>query len=236
MKKILLGLGLAGLLAMNASATLVLVDDFDDVQGPVSISAAGTNSSAFLNNGLGFDRQIFITWISGLVNTTLVDGGPTGTWQQSTGATSSNDAGAVYQLAGGGGTIDLTGLNFIRIRVDGVDVLGGDLEMFITTGSGTFTTGTKAITPLVPPGAPFLLTFLTAEFGAVDLTDVQSFGFRALGLNNIDLTLDDLEYDFTTGCGGPSEPPCPVVPEPATMAMMGIGLLGLGFLGRRMRK
>jgi len=69
-----------------------------------------------------------------------------------------------------------------------------------------------------------------------DLTDVQSFGFRALGLNNIDLTLDDLEYDFTTGCGGPSEPPCPVVPEPATMAMMGIGLLGLGFLGRRMRK
>lgn len=223
MKRISIGLVLAGLMAVNASATVVLIDDFSTTQGPTFVGGFGIGSASSPFQVLGgFERSIYIdATVAGFQAVAVT---AAGRWEQATSPSSVNNSGALYQAAGGGGTFDMSGLTFFRITVETVDVVGGTLEFFITDSNGTFVSPVQALTPLAPPS--YVRTFVVGGFGGVNLADVQSFGFYVRGVNDIDVALDNFEADFTAQG----------TPEPTTMAMMGMGLLGLGFLGRRMRK
>ena len=75
-----------------------------------------------------------------------------------------------------------------------------------------------------PNGSNSVSVDLFGKFGSLDLTrfdNVTGGGF--------------LDVSLTSDLGGPPPPPPPSVPEPATLTLMGAGMIGLAAVRRRSR-
>jgi len=248
MKKFLLGLALAGLMAFNASATQIT--DSDETTVLIG-SGFGLTLSQFLSAGaliplnpgeayvlnwwqLQLETQVINTEASfenrtattasftlNILGTVTLNNSPTATGAPVGFTQNSNLVRGPANVGAFDGVIDFGGTSGVSLPVP----VSGPLN---STNSAQLVDFTG-----VNGAGSFVLNFL-----GTDGTTLTGPGVYAASTGSNQFTRVTVTYDYDIRCidqglcgGGGNE-----VPEPTTMALMGIGLVGLGFIGRRLRK
>lgn len=240
----------AALLSTTAANAGLVIDDFGDhLENDVTGDGDGVVMD-LTNNGVGvFDRSVQIvgTILGGdrelIVSNTSSGGvvlaqvtplppaagdffrhnnsGGTGTsllrWD-GTGGTDGLD----FNLGGVGLGVDLTqggALQYVHISVIQADLTGSTVHFRLYTDAGNMSEAD--VTLPAGPSEHFLsladIAAINTLGSGVDLTDVRAIELYAVGSASFDVGIDIIE----------------VVPEPASLTLLGAGIMGLGYFGKR---
>jgi hypothetical protein len=227
MKQFLTCVVMVGLLCGVSSAALI-IDPFSEVDTNITAnvgtpSATDTDVHATI---LGGQRKATVDYTVGIsdVRARLVDAippfggsnnaislssdsGTTGDWtlEWGSGGAGGTDLGDLTQ----GGTLDRI---IVKVLFNDL-VIPIDLTLDDGTNSATVTKFTT--------GGPGNLEYLFSDFVGVDATSANSLVLMGTGVQDVDLTIDLISAD--------------IIPEPATMALLGMAVVGLGGYIRKRR-
>jgi hypothetical protein len=244
MKKILLTISAAGLLALNAHSQIIFQDNFSSVTPTIISSGSQAISSSDTGKWLG-------VFVAG-TNSTVVNSG-FGTLGIQTNTNNRNTRGAAYILGDGYSglvagsytlTIDLSAMFSDTIfdayvftgnssggptNTYGLTLNGGGGTQLSTLQTGFFGTGT----PLTQLGSGFINN-TTAFQSSGAVAKSLSVNFTYGGTGDIVLLFDSRTNQSTVF---PKQSTMTnvtlAVPEPGTMGLLGLGVAGLAFVGWR---
>lgn len=226
--KLILSLAVVVLFAMSQAQAAVVTVGIDNFASGVPLSTYGTTSAS--NDGLhagvlgGYRGTSVVAFTGGLNvfyspvigNTLAFDalGGSAGAYS------------ALYDGVGVGGTLnyDLLGANSagaFSLRVPVANGAGTAFVTVIDNSNNTYTTGQNIL--LGVPNQDLNFDYADYLGNGVDLTDIKSIGLT--------ISSSGVAADFTVGAFSAVTS---VVPEPATLSLLGLG--GLLILRRRRRQ
>jgi hypothetical protein len=218
MKRFLLaGTVLAALvLPAAANATLVLTFGQTDPGATITATVNGTDTQTTLS---GTDIPVSITQIlGGAPASGFLDLAAT-----SVGAAATTIGGLIEQLFTG--TFSITSL----MGKAGTNFLSG------TFADATFGAGTGLTLTASDATAGESVTFNSSVIPAADLLPPQSINLALADVTpNVNITGTTLGA-FTSSVGGDFSATTAAVPEPITLAVLGVGMAGLGFVRRQRR-
>jgi hypothetical protein len=232
--KSVLMLGTAALMAVNSHASTIFIDQFGTTQ---NLSTLGATSSTVTGSDiLGGHRYASLTGHTGVDTDTLnINASVTNELDFSNGTSSSSNLKVIYD-----GTNNTDGA--IHFGLGGVDLTSGGLNSlfsFILNGNNpvnvvfdVYTTDashdSRLVTTVTGLGdqtvnAPFSSFLNFGSIGGADFTSVSAVTLTIAGTPGLNLALKQ---------GIETTP----APEPASLALTGTGLLGLGFIARKRKK
>ncbi len=199
---------LLALTAVNANANVVLLDDFNTIQGTVVNTASPAPQSTTVGN-----RTIRITTTTPaplgntFVNVAAVSGP---TFSISNPSLTNSTVELIYTLGANAAFLGAFSPAFV------FDVISRDRQSMVavdfTGASGNFSLASSMI-PVAPPAAIMFAALTPAQTNA--LAGGGSLKFTFTGVSDYDLTIDNLRVQL---------------PAPGTVALLGLGLLGFGLL------